>query len=246
MAKKARPGSAKTGKKSGTGSSVSAYPEAAASPGRQPAEYHEGQRVELLILGQTDIGYNALINDSLEGLLYSNEVFQPLKKGQRTGGFIKKIRDDGKIDLCLHKPGPETADDLSEKIMDMLKAQGGCIAVNDKSPPEVIYRLFGTSKKTFKKAVAALYRKRLILMEDAGIRLAGREYKDPLHGITLEMILTRLVELHGWAALGRMIRIKCFTNEPSIKSSLQFLRKTPWARKKVEALYLRGINETGE
>jgi uncharacterized protein (DUF2132 family) len=62
--------------------------------------------------------------------------------------------------------------------------------------------------------------------------------KDPLHGITLEMILTRLVEQYGWEELGSQIPIKCFTNNPSIKSSLTFLRRTPWARKKVEGLYL--------
>jgi uncharacterized protein (DUF2132 family) len=62
--------------------------------------------------------------------------------------------------------------------------------------------------------------------------------KDPLHGITLEMILTRLVEQYGWEELGKRIPIKCFTNNPSIKSSLTFLRRTPWARKKVERLYL--------
>ncbi len=62
---------------------------------------------------------------------------------------------------------------------------------------------------------------------------------DPLHGVTLEMILTRLVELYGWEKMGRMIRIRCFNNDPSIKSSLKFLRKTPWARNKVEALYLK-------
>ena len=68
---------------------------------------------------------------------------------------------------------------------------------------------------------------------------ARQESNDPLHGITLEMILTRLVELHGWEKMGRIIRIRCFNNNPSIKSSLQFLRRTPWARSKVEALYLR-------
>ena len=62
---------------------------------------------------------------------------------------------------------------------------------------------------------------------------------NPLHGITLEMILTQLVDYYGWERLGRMIAINCFTNSPSIKSSLKFLRKTPWARKKVETLYLR-------
>lgn len=66
----------------------------------------------------------------------------------------------------------------------------------------------------------------------------GRK-QDPLHGMTLEMILTRLVERHGWEELGRRINIKCFTNDPSISSSLKFLRRTPWARAKVEALYLQ-------
>ncbi len=65
--------------------------------------------------------------------------------------------------------------------------------------------------------------------------------KDPLHGITLEMIVTQLVEKHGWAELGRRIDIRCFNFDPSIKSSLQFLRRTPWARTKVEELYLRTI-----
>lgn len=67
---------------------------------------------------------------------------------------------------------------------------------------------------------------------------------DPLHGITLEMILTRLVAHYGWEEMGRAITIRCFTNDPSIKSSLQFLRRTPWARKKVEDLYLRYTRET--
>ncbi len=65
--------------------------------------------------------------------------------------------------------------------------------------------------------------------------------KDPLHGITLEMIVSRLVEKHGWAELGRRIDIRCFHYDPSVKSSLQFLRRTPWARKKVEELYLRTV-----
>ena len=68
--------------------------------------------------------------------------------------------------------------------------------------------------------------------------------KNPLHGVTLEMILTRLVEQYGWEELGRRIPIKCFTNEPSIKSSLKFLRRTPWARKKVEELYLGVVKRT--
>lgn len=72
--------------------------------------------------------------------------------------------------------------------------------------------------------------------------MTERESKDPLHGVTLEMVLTRLVEIHGWEKMGKTIRIRCFNNDPSIKSSLQFLRKTPWARKKVEALYLKSTH----
>ena len=76
--------------------------------------------------------------------------------------------------------------------------------------------------------------------------MTDQQSKDPLHGITLEMILTRLVEHYGWAEMGRIIRIRCFNNDPSIKSSLQFLRRTPWARNKVEALYLRYIRDASK
>jgi uncharacterized protein (DUF2132 family) len=71
--------------------------------------------------------------------------------------------------------------------------------------------------------------------------MPNEQPNNPLHGITLEAILTRLVEQYSWEELGRRIPIKCFTNDPSIKSSLKFLRKTPWARKKVEELYLSGV-----
>ncbi len=69
---------------------------------------------------------------------------------------------------------------------------------------------------------------------------------DPLHGITLEMIITRLIEHYGWEEMGRIVRIRCFNNDPSIRSSLQFLRKTPWARSKVEALYLRYVRQSAK
>lgn len=68
----------------------------------------------------------------------------------------------------------------------------------------------------------------------------NQQSKDPLHGKTLEMIVTHLVEMYGWEELGNRIRINCFRDKPSIKSSLTFLRKTPWARKKVEELYIQG------
>ena len=72
--------------------------------------------------------------------------------------------------------------------------------------------------------------------------MSNPQHKNPLHGVTLEMALTRLVGHYGWDELGRIINIKCFTHEPGIKSSLKFLRKTLWAREKVEALYLRSLD----
>lgn len=134
-------------------------------------EFQEGQSVELVIGDRTEIGYKALINNSQEGMLYKNEVFQTLRKGQHIKGFIKKVREDGKIDLCLQKPGHEKVEEVSERIIDILKARGGFIYVTDKSAPETIYGMFGVSKKTFKKAIGALYKKRLILIESNGIRL---------------------------------------------------------------------------
>lgn len=155
-------------------SRISALPKSDLSPDKGKAGFQEGQAVELLICDRTDIGYRAIIENTCEGLLYQNEVFQTLRKGQHVTGFIKKLRDDGKIDLCLQKPGAEKVDEVAVKIMDKLKAHAGFIAVDDKSPPEVIYRLFGASKKTYKKALGALYKKRLILIETDGIRLVKK------------------------------------------------------------------------
>jgi uncharacterized protein len=140
-------------------------------PDKQPIGFQEGQRVELVIGDRTDLGYKAMIDDSQWGMLYKNEVFQPLRKGQHIKGYIKKVRDDGKIDLCLQKPGPEKVDEVAEKIIETLRAAGGFVSVTDKSQPEIIYGLFGVSKKTYKKAIGALYRKRRIIIESDGIKL---------------------------------------------------------------------------
>ena len=139
-----------------------------------PGNFHAGQEVELLICDQTDIGYKAIINGTHWGVLYSNEVFQPLKSGQKIKGYIKKVREDNKIDLSLHKPGYERVDDITDTILNVLKEQGGFISVTDKSSPETINKLFGVSKKTYKKAIGAIYRKKLITIENDGIRLSSK------------------------------------------------------------------------
>jgi predicted RNA-binding protein (virulence factor B family) len=138
---------------------------------KEEAVFHEGQKVALLISARTEMGFVAVINGTHKGILYKNEVFQPLKIGQEIDGFIKKVRDDKKIDLCLQKPGYKAINALSRKIMDTLYQRGGFMAVTDKSRPKVIADLFGVSKKTFKKAVGNLYKKRLITLEKDGIRL---------------------------------------------------------------------------
>jgi len=136
-----------------------------------PTEYIEGEEVDLLICDKTDIGYKAIIEGKHWGILYDNEVFQKLERGQQINGYIKKIREDNKIDLSLQKTGYNIVDEISEKILAKLKEQDGFIPVTDKSPPEVISDIFGISKKTFKKSIGALYKKRLIILENDGIKL---------------------------------------------------------------------------
>jgi predicted RNA-binding protein (virulence factor B family) len=135
------------------------------------SHFHEGQKVALLIGEETEIGFKAFINNSNEGMLYKNEVFQPLQEGQKLEGFIKKIRDDNRIDLSLYKPGYKKVDALSKRVVEIIKAQGGFIPVTDKSPPETISELFGISKKTYKMIIGSLFKKRILIIEEDGIRL---------------------------------------------------------------------------
>ena len=135
-----------------------------------PIEYNEGEEVDLFICDKTNIGYKAIIGGTHLGILYENEVFQKLDMGQQIKGYIKKIREDNKIDLSLQKSGYENVDEVTEKILTKLKERDGFIPVTDKSPPEVISEIFGVSKKTFKKSIGALYKKRLISIDDDGIK----------------------------------------------------------------------------
>lgn len=136
-----------------------------------PPAYQPGEEVDLLIASETDLGYNAIINNSHLGVLYKNEVFKPLYRGDRMKGYIKKVREDEKIDLILQKPGYGKVDDISMQIIEVLKKNNGYMPVTDKTDPETIYELFGVSKKTYKKAIGSLFKFRLIDIEDKGIRL---------------------------------------------------------------------------
>jgi len=136
-----------------------------------PEDYEVGQEVDLLICDKSDIGFKAVIDEFWLGIIYKNEIYETLEIGQKIKGYIKKIRDDGKIDLTLYKSGYGRITDLTEKILDELKKNGGFIKVTDKSSPEVIHKLFGASKKSYKKAIGALYKKRIIGLEKDGVRL---------------------------------------------------------------------------
>jgi len=139
----------------------------------EPEKYTEGQEVDLLIVAETDMGFKAIINNHHWGVLYHSEVFQPLSYGQRIKGFIKKLREDSKIDLILQQAGHKAAQgDIGPKILEELKKQGGFLPVNDKTSAETIYDLFGVSKKKYKIALGGLYKKRLITVDEDGIRLA--------------------------------------------------------------------------
>jgi predicted RNA-binding protein (virulence factor B family) len=137
----------------------------------ESVDFKPGQKVSLIIADKTDLGYKAVVNNSHWGLLYKNEVFQPLRKGQKLEGYIKQIREDKKIDLMLHEPGYGKVEPLTDKILTRLKQNDGYLTLSDKSPPEAIYAAFGVSKKVFKQAIGALYKKQLIRIETNGIRL---------------------------------------------------------------------------
>lgn len=136
---------------------------------KERAAYRPGQEVDILVWQKTDLGFKAIINNAHAGLLYESEVFQPLRTGMSMKAYVKQVRDDGKIDLMLQKPGQAKVEDFSVTLLEYIREQGGHTPLNDKSPAEEIYAAFGVSKKTFKKAVGDLYKKRLVVLAEDGI-----------------------------------------------------------------------------
>ena len=134
-------------------------------------EYTFNQEVDLLVADDTEIGYKVIINNTHWGLVYHNEIFQRLEKGDHIKGYIKEVREDEKIDVSLTPLGYQKVEGIAKTILESLKVQGGYIAVHDKSEPDVIYSLFRCSKKAFKQAIGTLYKQKLILIEPQGIRL---------------------------------------------------------------------------
>lgn len=135
--------------------------------------YNTGDKVDIIISEQTDIGYKAVVNHEHWGVLYKNEVFKPLRRGDKLSAYIVKVRDDGKIDLRLTAATYKQALELTEQVLTKLKQNGGKLALTDKSSPELIYEAFGVSKKAYKQAIGTLYKDKKIVILDAGIMLVG-------------------------------------------------------------------------
>ncbi|MGL4474239.1 MAG: CvfB family protein [Shewanella sp.] len=138
---------------------------------KTPAFYKEGEQVDLLIAGRTDLGYKAIINGAHWGVLYKDEVFQILKPGYKTKGYIKRMRSDDKIDLQLTRGTKVELDSQSLSIMIKLQQAGGFLPLTDKTDAEVIYQTLAMSKKAFKKCIGGLYKQQKIDIQTTGIRL---------------------------------------------------------------------------
>jgi predicted RNA-binding protein (virulence factor B family) len=136
-----------------------------------PDQLMPNQAVELMIYGKSDLGFKAVIDGRYLGQLYHNEVFRPLHYGEKLPGFIKKVRQDGKVDLSLQLAPHLDRSSLADSIMEYLQNNNGISQLTDKSPPDDIYATFGVSKASYKKALGQLYKNRKILIEKSKITL---------------------------------------------------------------------------
>jgi predicted RNA-binding protein (virulence factor B family) len=128
--------------------------------------------VDLIISHITDAGINVIVNERYKGLLYKNEVYDDsIKPGLRITGYVKNIRPDNKLDIMLQKPGYENVEPNAEIILEELRLNRGFLRLNDDSHPEDIKTVLKMSKKTFKKAIGALYKQKLIEIKEDGIYL---------------------------------------------------------------------------
>ncbi len=138
---------------------------------RDHIEIQDGDIVDLLIYSETDLGFNAIVNNLYSGLIYKNEIYEAIRVGDIMKGYVKHVREDNKIDLSLQKSGFELVDDVKWRILNLMKQNGGFLALSDNSSPEEIKSALQISKKAFKKAIGALYRERLVKLTDKGVTL---------------------------------------------------------------------------
>lgn len=131
-----------------------------------------GDKVNLIVGRKTNLGFTVLVNEEFEGMLYLNELYQKIAEGDQLEGYVKKIRDDGKIDVSLQPLGfKKTIITNETKILEALAIENGFLPLHDKSTPETIKFSLGMSKKAFKSAIGVLYKQRKIVILPNGIQL---------------------------------------------------------------------------
>ncbi|CCQ11916.1 FIG00949403: hypothetical protein [Pseudoalteromonas luteoviolacea B = ATCC 29581] len=138
---------------------------------KEPGNFEKNQEVSLIVASKTDIGYKVIVNETHFGVVFFSDVFQRIFVGQRMPGYIKNVREDGKLDITLEKPGMARIDDLGTKILEALRANDGRLPLGDKSDPEQIKKQFQTSKANFKKAIGGLFKQGLIDLQATSISL---------------------------------------------------------------------------
>lgn len=140
---------------------------------RTKPPYETNEEVDIIVWRRTDLGWKVIVNGNHSGLVFANEVFRDLKTGDRLKGYVKRVRTDGKIDIVLQRHGVAGDDDSSMRLLSAIEAQRGFLPLNDNSSPDEIYSMLGMSKKAFKRAAGKLYKQRLIIIDDDGLRLAA-------------------------------------------------------------------------
>lgn len=130
-----------------------------------------GAEVDILVWQKTDLGFKVIVNNKFQGLVFENQIFQPLHSGMKLKAYVDHVRQDGKIDIVLQQSGRQQTLDFAEVLLRYLYENDGFCNLGDKSPAELIYDRFQVSKKAYKKAVGDLYKRRLITIQDDGIHL---------------------------------------------------------------------------
>ena len=138
---------------------------------REMPPYAHGDKVSLLVWQKTELGFKVIIDNEFAGLVYADQVFRPLTTGDSLNGYVDRVRPDGKIDVTIQPTGRRNTEEFSEVLLQYLKDNNGHCDLGDKSPAELISDRFKVSKKTFKKAVGDLYKRRLIELSDNGLTL---------------------------------------------------------------------------
>jgi predicted RNA-binding protein (virulence factor B family) len=140
-----------------------------------------GDKVDLLPYDEGEIGISVIVDGRYQGMLYKNEIFDAVTPGVRLKGYVKKVREDHKVDVCLQPFGYRNVEQNVEKLIEALIANEGSLPLNDKSSPEDIVNQLGMSKKVFKKSVGALYKQQRLKISDTGISLIDNNFRSRQH-----------------------------------------------------------------